>query len=87
MVKSINRPINQSIKQFSSDIFLLFPYNGFSFLSVIDIDECSASIPVCDANANCRNNPGSYVCFCKAGFTGNGKRCAGESVLKDKINE
>ena len=48
----------------------------------IDIDECSASIPVCNVNANCRNTPGSYICSCKAGFTKDGKTCAGENVVK-----
>ena len=47
----------------------------------IDIDECSSSIRVCvDVNANCQNTPGSYVCSCKAGFTGDGKTCAGERI-------
>ena len=52
------------------------------YYSVLDINECSASIPVCDVNANCGNTPGSYVCSCKAGFTGDGKTCAGENVVK-----
>ncbi len=47
------------------------------FVFIIDIDECSASNPVCDVNANCQNTPGSYVCACKAGFTGDGKTCTG----------
>ena len=47
--------------------------------SVLDNNECSASIPVCDLNANCQNTVGSYVCSCKAGFIGDGKTCAGES--------
>ena len=50
--------------------------------SLTDINECSASIRVCDVNANCRNTRGSYVCSCKAGFTGDGKSCAGESKVK-----
>ncbi|KAL9961085.1 hypothetical protein ACROYT_G029966 [Oculina patagonica] len=41
-----------------------------------DVDECSASIPVCDVNANCKNTRGSYRCSCKDGFTGDGKTCA-----------
>ena len=61
---------------------IFFLYNGCSLLSVIDIDECSASIPVCDVNANCQNTRGSYVCSCKAGFIGDGKTCAGESLVK-----
>ena len=46
-----------------------------------DIDECSASAGVCDVNANCQNTLGSHVCSCKAGFSGDGKRCRGEGVL------
>ena len=30
-----------------------------------DIDECSASSPVCDINANCSNTRGSYYCTCR----------------------
>ena len=41
----------------------------------IHIDECSASPSPCDVNAYCRNNVGSYVCSCKAGFSGDGKSC------------
>ncbi|KAL9961155.1 hypothetical protein ACROYT_G030048 [Oculina patagonica] len=40
-----------------------------------DVDECSTSISVCDVNANCQNTVGSYICACKAGFTGDGKTC------------
>ncbi|XP_078346731.1 ficolin-2-like isoform X1 [Oculina patagonica] len=40
-----------------------------------DVDECSASISVCDVNADCQNTVGSYICSCKAGFTGDGKTC------------
>ena len=28
---------------------------------VLDIDECGASSPVCDINANCSNTRGSYI--------------------------
>ncbi|CAH3168575.1 unnamed protein product [Porites lobata] len=40
-----------------------------------DIDECGASTPVCDINANCSNTRGSYLCTCRAGYTGDGKTC------------
>nr|XP_058958110.1 adhesion G protein-coupled receptor E5-like [Pocillopora verrucosa] len=40
-----------------------------------DVDECNSTIPVCDANAECENTIGSHRCSCKAGFTGNGKKC------------
>ena len=44
---------------------------------VLDIDECGASTPVCDINANCSNTRGSYICTCRAGYTGDGKTCQG----------
>ena len=44
---------------------------------LLDIDECSASPPVCDVNANCSNTRGSYICTCKEGYNGDGKTCGG----------
>ena len=44
---------------------------------VLDIDECGAPSPVCDINANCSNTRGSYICTCRAGYTGDGKTCQG----------
>ena len=32
----------------------------------------------CDSNGTCANNPGSYDCFCKVGYTGDGFSCTGE---------
>ena len=46
-------------------------------LFFLDIDECSASSPVCDIKANCSNTRGSYDCTCKVGYTGDGKTCQG----------
>ena len=40
------------------------PINNFSSINmfaVLDIDECSASSPVCDINANCSNTRGLFV--------------------------
>ena len=42
-----------------------------------DIDECTASSPLCDVNAQCSNTRGSYSCRFKFGFSGNGKTCKG----------
>ena len=42
-----------------------------------DIDECTASSPLCDVNAQCSNALGSYSCRCRLGFSGNGKTCNG----------
>ena len=35
-----------------------------------DIDECTASSPLCDVNAQCSNTRGSHSCRCKLGFSG-----------------
>ena len=67
---------------YDSNIHLL-PNSVYWLRSCIlfsDLDECSASIPVCDANADCKNTAGSYRCTCKAGFTGDGKTCSGKSL-------
>ncbi|XP_074607187.1 uncharacterized protein LOC141860101 isoform X3 [Acropora palmata] len=40
-----------------------------------DINECTASSPVCHVSAQCNNILGSYQCICDPGHTGNGKRC------------
>ncbi|KAL9989427.1 hypothetical protein ACROYT_G003975 [Oculina patagonica] len=39
------------------------------------IDECATNYHSCDVNAVCRNVVGSYNCTCKAGFSGNGRKC------------
>ena len=55
-----------------------FPYAVW-FLS-LDEDECLKTPPVCDVNANCNNTLGSYLCFCKEGFMGDGKTCQGNKL-------
>ena len=46
--------------------------------AALDFDECS-SFGACHSDATCKNNIGSYTCFCKTGFTGNGKAdCKGQ---------
>ena len=50
-------------------------FSNVTLFKCVDIDECSASSPVCDINANCTNTRGSYYCTCKAGYTGDGKTC------------
>ena len=61
----------QSKREKKSQFFLFF---AFLFS---DVDECSASSPVCDMNAICNNTRGSYRCTCNTGFTGDGKTCQG----------
>ena len=49
----------------------------YSFIFVLDADECSTNSHSCDVNAVCSNTRGSYTCTCKAGYTGDGKSCTG----------
>ncbi|XP_067031246.1 uncharacterized protein [Acropora muricata] len=45
-------------------------------MGTFDVDECSASSPVCDKNGICNNTVGSYNCTCKQGYSSaEGKRC------------
>ena len=52
-------------------------------LFVADIDECANDANnSCDrANGICNNEPGSYNCECKPGYTGNGTICQGKYNL------
>ena len=56
--------------------------NKICFSSFLDVNECSASVSVCDVNADCKNTFGSYRCSCKTGFTGDGKTCTGKRVAE-----
>ena len=39
---------------------------------ILEINECADSrLNYCTANAMCANTPGSYNCYCYAGYTGN----------------
>jgi hypothetical protein len=44
-----------------------------------DIDECITVSP-CNVNATCTNIPGSFVCQCIDGFSGDGIRCDGKTT-------
>ena len=48
---------------------------------ILDINECKEKSNKCDANAVCNNTKGSYVCTCKAGYTGDGQKCEGKLKL------
>ena len=47
-------------------------------LLVADIDECTDGTHICDSNAACDNDNGTYHCTCGTGYTGNGLTCEGE---------
>ena len=61
---------------------LCFSYREIFASDFVDVNECSASLPVCDINADCKNTPGSYRCSCKAGLTGDGKPCTGKRIAE-----
>ncbi|XP_068736614.1 uromodulin-like [Montipora capricornis] len=51
------------------------PVLAFCNMKTEDVDECTASSPVCHVNATCSNTLGSYRCTCKPGYAGDGKTC------------
>ena len=70
---------------------LFFPYYSLGIcVPFSDVDECSASSPVCDSSAICSNTRGSYICTCKSGDTVEGQTCQGrfENVrLKQRVRD
>ncbi|XP_044169280.1 low affinity immunoglobulin epsilon Fc receptor-like [Acropora millepora] len=42
----------------------------------LNVDECLQKIYPCSADAICSNTKGSYNCYCKAGYTGDGRNCS-----------
>ena len=53
-------------------------------MNLSDLDECFSNAHSCDANAVCSNTQGSYICTCKAGFSGDGKSCVGKDFFFHK---
>ena len=41
----------------------------------VDINECQIGDDNCHENAQCINTEGSFTCFCKPGYTGDGVIC------------
>ena len=46
-----------------------------------DVDECALGPDKCGAHARCTNEPGSFVCMCEAGYSGDGRNCSGNEAL------
>lgn len=44
-----------------------------------DIDECLLGRAACHQNAECVNVPGSFMCVCNSGYTGDGVDCRGKT--------
>ena len=60
------------------------PYSNwkkFLLFAHVDIDECAANTHSCHMNAMCSNTEGSYLCACKAGYSGDGKSCSGDYIF------
>ena len=50
-----------------------------TFQPLADADECSSpSANNCSSNADCVNEPGSFKCNCRTGYTGDGVNCDGK---------
>ena len=43
-----------------------------------DVNECLEETDTCPSNTDCLNTEGSYVCLCRAGYTGDGTLCHGK---------
>ena len=50
--------------------------------SFAEIDECLSD--PCDDNATCTNTPGSYICECNTGYSGNGLTCISKCIIFSK---
>ena len=46
-------------------------------MCITDIDECAVNNGNCSESADCTNVPGSYICACITGYTGDGLNCTG----------
>ncbi|XP_068711921.1 uncharacterized protein [Montipora foliosa] len=73
-----------SRKYWISSIKPGIPVFAFCDMKTEDVNECTASSPVCHVNATCNNNLGSYQCTCKPGYAGDGKSCK-VSLLSSNI--
>ena len=69
---------------------LMLEQNTYSLSSqhmvslISDEDECAdSSNNACDDDAVCHNNPGSYACICKEGYTGDGFDCNSKLFLSN----
>ena len=52
-------------------------YGPVFVINFSDINECTDGNNNCDHDATCKNDDGSFHCFCNAGFTGHGTYCEG----------
>ena len=69
-------------------MFIFSRASTFKFLWVYfsDIDECNAANNSCHENAWCNNTQGSFDCFCKPGYDGDGHNCTGKIIYMLLVN-
>lgn len=48
---------------------------------ISELDECAQGSHRCDRNADCKNTAGSYKCYCKEGYKGDGYSCERRSLF------
>jgi len=46
-----------------------------------DVDECAMNNGGCSDLATCNNVPGSFMCTCINGYTGDGFTCTGKTMI------
>ncbi|EGT57658.1 hypothetical protein CAEBREN_31585 [Caenorhabditis brenneri] len=61
-------------------------YEKNQYGECIDIDECRGYKAVCDKNAWCVNEIGSYRCECMASYRGDGKHCTYVGLGRSSID-
>ena len=73
---------------FCSVYVYLFSYQHLLIYWVYssDIDECNAANNSCHENAWCNNTQGSFDCFCKLGYDGDGHNCTGKIICMPLVN-
>lgn len=45
------------------------------------MNECDLGIDKCGYGSECVNSDGSFMCICRAGFTGDHGNCTGEGIM------
>ena len=53
----------------------------FWLFRIADVNECAESTHNCNANAMCTDMPGSFLCVCNGGYTGDGVDCQGNAIM------
>ena len=59
----------------SVSAFICFVF--FSFISELNVEDCTTDTQLCNRNAVCKTMEGSSICICNPGYAGNGKICTG----------